>query len=143
LDFSRDRPRFAECIQQTLVLEKAAVAALKEPEKAASHFECDALGLREDGSVPRHAREEQWPLVVEARKAALMVEASRTSLMSDYVLNAQGLTADGESFFKFCTNYDIQRGVFSVARSPQSTPTLTMVQITCTLGIIQGRKSGS
>jgi len=114
VDFSRDRPRFAECIQQAVVLETAAVAALKKPDKAASRFECNALGLREDGSVPRHAREEQWLLVVEARKTALMVEASRKCVVSDFIFNAQGLTADGESFFKFCTNYDVQREAYSV-----------------------------
>jgi hypothetical protein len=113
-DFSRDRPRYAECVQQAPILEDQAVRALSKPKKAASIFDCNALGFLDGGGYPRYALVDQWDAVVDARKAVLKDEASRRSATSSFIFNALGRSEDGETLFQFCTNYHFQREAFCV-----------------------------
>jgi hypothetical protein len=124
VDFTRDRPRYAECVQKGPLLEDLALLALRKPQKAAVIFDCNALGEREDGSFPRYAHEDQWPSVVEARKDALMVEAKRAAVRNSFVFNALGRTVEGDSIFKFCSNYAFQRDSFHVDEVTLINPTV-------------------
>jgi hypothetical protein len=105
-------------------LEDLALLALRKPQKAAVIFDCNALGEREDGSFPRYAHEDQWPSVVEARKDALMVEAKRAAVRNSFVFNALGRTVEGDSIFKFCSNYAFQRDSFHVDEVTLINPTV-------------------
>jgi hypothetical protein len=124
VDFTRDRPRYAECVQKGPLLEDLALLALRKPQKAAAIYDCNALGEREDGSFPLYVYEDQWPSVVQARKDALMVEAKRTGVRKSFIFNALGRTEEGDSIFKFCSNYAFQRDSFYVDEVTLIDPTV-------------------
>lgn len=113
LSFSADRPKYAVCAS-TLALENLACGAIKKKkkDKTAAIYDCNALGLRADGSFPMYAIADKWPAVTDARVAALMIESKRKGVRNDFSFNALGRNSNDETFFKYCTNYERQNKFF-------------------------------
>ena len=120
VDFSVDRPRYAECHNAAALeaLRMLAIAAVKDKKlvKAEGKYNLNALGYQENGNVSKYLLAEDtallWQKVVDARVAALKVEAKRTEIESYFIFNVFGKSADDKSIFQFCSNYQAQQEVY-------------------------------